>query len=271
MRTWRWWMGLFLLIGVVSSYPLARQCRPMGNPSASPALSVMLVALGGARGILTEVLWWRINDLQQQGRSAEIYPLTEWLTMLEPDSPDALIFNSWNCSYNISGFFHQPEDRWRWVKRGEALLQQGLNLHPENETLLKEMRSFWLLKFFGNIDPGQDYYCQHVAEIPMTEANKALLRSLQLTVDETHPAARLLYWATCAKSQEDVLYALARLHLEELQNPNYNILFSELYRTLRQADVLTSDASHYYKMIARARLAYFPNDIALIKMLEEDL
>lgn len=271
MRKWRWCIGVLLLIGLIGAYPLARQCRPMGNPEASPTLSVMLVALGGARGIITEILWWRINDLQQQSRSAEIYPLTEWLTLLEPDSPDALIFNSWNCSYNLSGFFHQPEERWRWVKRGEALLQQGLRLHPQNLTLLKEMRSFWLLKFFADIDPAQAYYRQHVADIPITEANRAYLRDLHLTVDENTAEARLLYWAHRAQSPEDMLYALAQMHVNQLQNPAFNTLFSTLYLQLSQTDTLTPDARAYYKSIARARLHYFPNDPALHAIVKESL
>jgi hypothetical protein len=59
----------------------------------SPLLSAVFVTMGGARGILSEVLWWRISELQRQDRYAEVMPLTDLLVTLDPASPDTWVYN----------------------------------------------------------------------------------------------------------------------------------------------------------------------------------
>ena len=49
----------------------------------------MIVAgLGGFRSIVAEVVWFRADRLQDEGRYAELAQLSTWLTYLEPHTPE---------------------------------------------------------------------------------------------------------------------------------------------------------------------------------------
>ena len=110
-------VGVGLLGALALSGLATRRALPPTMGADSPMLSTLLVALGGSRGIIAEVLWWRIGDLQRQNRYAELVPLTDLLVTLEPSSPDVWAYNAWNLAYNISVMHQDPEDRWRWVRR----------------------------------------------------------------------------------------------------------------------------------------------------------
>ena len=101
----------------------------------SPMLSAVLVAMGGSRGVVSEVLWWRIADLQRQNRYAELVPLTDLLVTLDPASADTWVYNAWNLTYNISAAHNDDAEKWRWVKRGIELLERGLRAAPQAEPL----------------------------------------------------------------------------------------------------------------------------------------
>src|SRR5438270_12077427 len=107
---------------------------PLEN--APPVLAFTTVALGGFRGLISNALWIRASDLQDEDKFFEMAQLADWITKLEPRYVQVWLVQAWNMAYNISVKFKDFSDRWRWVKRGfELLRDQGLEINP-NEILM---------------------------------------------------------------------------------------------------------------------------------------
>ncbi|MCL1921999.1 MAG: hypothetical protein FWG50_13165 [Kiritimatiellaeota bacterium] len=108
-----------------------------------PALTFVMVGLGGFRGVVSEILWYRVSRLQDQGRYLEIVQLADWITRLDPHAAEAWAYNAWNLSYNISVMMNRPEDRLRWVRNGVSLLRdESLRFNPHEPRLYRELA--WL-------------------------------------------------------------------------------------------------------------------------------
>ena len=100
--------------------------------NAPPVLAFTTVALGGFRGLISNVLWIRANDLQNDDKFFEAAQLADWITELEPHFTQVWLFQAWNMAYNISVKFKDAPDRWRWVERGiELLRDDGLRYNPD--------------------------------------------------------------------------------------------------------------------------------------------
>src|SRR5476651_2911770 len=96
--------------------------------NAPPMLAFTTVALGGFRGLISNFLWIRANDLQQDDKLFEAAQLANWITDLEPHFAQVWAFQAWNMAWNISVKFKENapgdySDRWRWVQRGIELLR----------------------------------------------------------------------------------------------------------------------------------------------------
>jgi hypothetical protein len=86
-----------------------------------------LAALGGFRSIAAEVIWFRADRLQEEGRYVELAQLASLLTFMEPHTTEVWSYAAWNLAYNISVMMPTPEDRWRWVMAAIRLLRdEGL-------------------------------------------------------------------------------------------------------------------------------------------------
>ena len=77
---------------------------------APPALAFTTIALGGFRGIIANVLWMRLQDLQMAEKYFEMVQLADWITKLQPHFSTVWVFQGWNLAYNISVKF-PDEDR----------------------------------------------------------------------------------------------------------------------------------------------------------------
>lgn len=270
--SWKYWiLGCLFAVGLVCTWPITRAVTPSAMQGTSSNVSVLLVSLGGARGILTELLWWRINELQRQGRNAEVYPLTQLLTELDPSTPNVAVFNAWNCAYNIACTYDNPEDRWLWMKRGHAILEDGLQQYPDDSNALREMVAFWQLKFYGNIDPFQSIFHQRVAEIPMSEKVRAVLRAQGLPEDPRVPALRLYAWAHHAHFDREERFALLRLLEMTPQSDLFHKAFADAYSFALHDDRLTNYDIKNYQTLAKERLKRFPQDPYLQRILKEPL
>ncbi len=65
-------------------------------------LAFTTVALGGFRGLISNALWMRANELQEEDKFFEMAQLADWITKLEPYFPQVWLFQAWNMAYNIS-------------------------------------------------------------------------------------------------------------------------------------------------------------------------
>ncbi len=207
--------------------------QPLEN--APPVLAFTTVALGGFRGLISNALWMRATDLQDDDKFFEMAQLADWITKLEPHFVQVWLVQAWNMAYNISVKFKESSpgefpDRWRWVKAGiELLRDQGLRYNPNETLIYRELAWFFQHKIGQNLDDASMYYKQQWAtemanvfgkkkpnldELinPQTEDQKARARLLRETykmdpqfmkeVNEKYgplewrlPEASAIYWA----------------------------------------------------------------------------
>jgi hypothetical protein len=201
------------------------------SAQAPAALNFVMVGLGGFRGLVAEVLWFRVGRLQMEGRYLELVQLANWITMLDPKASEGWTFNAWNLAYNISVMMNRPEDRLRWVLNGISLLRdQALRFNPRDAKLYRELSWMYQHKIGENLDTAHAHYKAYLLEclapcvnsngtVCVSDANRAALISMRLDLGqmvalekrygpldwrmaETHA----LYWASlgrsCAKGAE---------------------------------------------------------------------
>ncbi|MCX6883889.1 MAG: hypothetical protein NTX27_02475 [Verrucomicrobia bacterium] len=136
--------------------------QPLEN--APPVLAFTTVALGGFRGLISNALWIRANDLQEEDKFFEMVQLADWITKLEPHFVQVWLVQAWNMAYNISVKFKDYPDRWRWVERGIMLLRDdGLRWNPNEMLIYRELGWFFQHKMGQNLDDGNMYYKQQWA------------------------------------------------------------------------------------------------------------
>ncbi len=133
--------------------------RTAALENAPPMLAFTTVALGGFRGLISNFLWMRANDLQQDDKFFEAAQLADWITKLEPTFAQVWLFQGWNMAYNISVKFKDFPDRWRWVERGiELLRDDGLRYNPNSVDIYRELGWFFQHKMGANLDDANMYY-----------------------------------------------------------------------------------------------------------------
>jgi len=131
--------------------------QPLEN--APPVLAFTTVALGGFRGLISNILWIRANDLQEEDKFFEMAQLADWITKLEPHFVQVWLVQAWNMAYNISVKFKDFPDRWRWVERGIDLLRdEGLRYNPNETLIYRELGWFFQHKIGQNLDDANMYY-----------------------------------------------------------------------------------------------------------------
>src|SRR5438477_8198118 len=136
--------------------------QPLEN--APPVLAFTTVALGGFRGLISNVLWIRATDLQDKDEFFEMAQLADWITKLEPHFVQVWLVQAWNMAYNISVKFKDFPDRWRWVKRGiELLRDEGLRYNPNETLIYRELGWFFQHKLGQDLDDANMYYKQEWA------------------------------------------------------------------------------------------------------------
>jgi hypothetical protein len=165
--------------------------EPLEN--APPVLAFTTVALGGFRGLISNALWMRANELQDEDKFFEMSQLADWITKLEPHFVQVWLVQAWNMAYNISVKFKENEpgvyaDRWRWVQRGiELLRDEGLKYNPNELLIYRELAWFFQHKIGANLDDGHMYYKQQwIKETSQVfgSTNKVSLQALANPADD---------------------------------------------------------------------------------------
>jgi hypothetical protein len=159
---------------------------PLEN--APPVLAFTTVALGGFRGLISNALWIRANELQEQDKFFEMSQLADWITKLEPHFVQVWLVQAWNMAYNISVKFKDYPDRWRWVQRGiELLRDEGLKYNPNEMLIYRELAWFFQHKMGANLDDAHMFYKQawviETAEV-FGSTNAIPIESLVRPVDD---------------------------------------------------------------------------------------
>jgi len=130
-----------------------------GLTNAPPILAFTTVALGGFRGLISNMLWTRAGQLQEEDKFFEMAQLSDWITKLEPHFSQVWVHEAWNMAYNISVKFKDFPDRWRWVENGiELLRDEGLKYNPDDVLIHRELAWFFQHKMGANLDDASMYY-----------------------------------------------------------------------------------------------------------------
>ena len=195
------------------------------RPASAPAMTEgALAAFGGMRSIVAEVVWFRADRLQDEGRYVELAQLASTLSYLEPHTPEVWSYAAWNLAYNISIMMPTYEDRWRWVNAAIVLLRdKGLVINPTESELYRELAWLFELKLGTNLDMASSVYRAKWREIVEDVARRNAWEELRMdrrVMDEVTKAYRLsdvadpmysaVYWAhigrVVSKKKEDLAF-----------------------------------------------------------------
>ena len=148
------------VVALLALSALAEHLLAAARPVKAPALQESaFAALGGLRSIAAEVIWFRADRLQEEGRYVELSQLAGTLTLMEPHTPEVWSYAAWNLSYNVSIMMATHEDRWRWVTAALKLLRDdGLRLNPTSAELYRELAWMFQLKIGANLDAASYLY-----------------------------------------------------------------------------------------------------------------
>jgi hypothetical protein len=178
---------------------------------SAPALAQgALAALGGFRSIAAEIIWFRADRLQEEGRYVELAQLASLLTFMEPHTTEVWSYAAWNLAYNISVMMPTPEDRWRWVLAAVRLLRdEGLTLNPASPELCRELAWLFELKIGTDIDSAAEVYRAKWKEIVEDVRSRGAWSELKMDPkrmlaiehatgfdDWTDPQMSAMYWAS---------------------------------------------------------------------------
>lgn len=193
-------------LGVAGQFALGSRRQA----SAPVAVEGVLAALGGFRSLAAEVVWFRADNLQKEGRYVELAQLASTLTFLEPHTPEVWSYAAWNLAYNVSIMMPTEEDRWRWVLAALRLLRdEGLALNPAEPELFRELAWLFELKIGGQLDSAAPLYREKWKaivedvrargaweELRMDPAKMSEIERAHGFRDWTDPVLSAVYWAT---------------------------------------------------------------------------
>ena len=200
-------IAVVLAVMAVGGQCALRRLRPRSAPVMSEGV---LAAMGGLRAIAAEVVWFRADRLQEEGRYVELAQLAETLAFLEPHTPEVWSYAAWNLAYNVSVMMPTAADRWRWVLAAIRLLRDsGLRLNPNSPELCRELAWMFELKIGTDLDSAAEHYRgewrrivedvrarQAWDELGMNPVVKARIERATGFDDWTDPQLSAIYWAT---------------------------------------------------------------------------
>jgi hypothetical protein len=211
---------ILVLLSVCLQFAL-RAARPASAPAMTEGA---LAAFGGLRSIVAEVVWFRADRLQDEGRYVELAQLASTLSYLEPHTPEVWSYAAWNLAYNISIMMPTYEDRWRWVYAAICLIRdKGLVLNPTESELYRELAWLFELKLGTTLDMASPVYREKWREAVEDVARRNAWEELRMdkkVMDEVtkaygisdvaDPMYSAVYWAhigrVVSKKKEDVAF-----------------------------------------------------------------
>ena len=214
-------LAVFLALLSVGLQFALRAVRPASAPAMTEGA---LAAFGGIRSIVAEVVWFRADRLQDEGRYVELAQLASTLSYLEPHTPEVWSYAAWNLAYNISVMMPTHEDRWRWVNAAIVLLRdKGLVLNPTESELYRELAWLFELKLGTDLDAAAPVYRAKWREIVEDVARRNAWEELRMdkrVMDEVtkayamsdiaDPMYSAVYWAhigrVVSKKKEDLAF-----------------------------------------------------------------
>jgi len=207
-RRWTFYALILVLAAAAAGGQFAlKRARAADVPALAEGA---YAALGGLRSLVAEVIWFRADRLQDEGRYVELAQLAHALTLMEPHTPEVWSYAAWNLAYNVSVMMPSEEDRWRWVQAAIRLLRdQGLALNPRDAELYRELAWLYELKIGAHLDSAAPHYrrrwAERVADVKRRDAwdelamEPAWMRRVEKATgfdDWTDAQLSAIYWAS---------------------------------------------------------------------------
>lgn len=86
--------------------------------------------------LLAKALWQQSEIFRDTGRWWMVLPLLRITTFLDPSFAEAFDFAGWHIAYNLRAEEKDEQQRFRWVKLGIQVYEQGLERSPNDFSLL---------------------------------------------------------------------------------------------------------------------------------------
>jgi len=170
LKRWVIWLAVLCLLAIAGLAGGKLRQSPKHQLHPNTEATAIIVMLGGFRGVIADLLWYRLAALQEQGQYLELMQLAEWITTLEPDNGDVWVYQAWNLSYNVANMMSRPTDRWRWVLSGiELLRDRGFVMNPGDAKIQRELGWVFQHKLGSDMDTAAPYYRERWAGL-MQEA-----------------------------------------------------------------------------------------------------
>lgn len=229
-----------ILAGLAVGIPTERALRSFRAATTTDAsgtswVRYVMVGFGGFRGVVSEVLWIRAADLQEEGRYFELIQLADWITALDPRADEAWVFNAWNLSYNIPAMLPDPNARLSWVRAGLSLLaDKAIPANPATPRLYRELGWLYQNKIGSADDTAHKTYKLALAaefadrdavigEAPGAKLDKTTVTEIETTfgpLDWRLAPSHAVYWAwrglKCAQKKGFEREALRRMVRQNL-------------------------------------------------------
>lgn len=206
------WRAITVLVPLLGAAVWGQFALHQLRPESAPALAEgPLAALGGLRSLAAEVVWFRMDRLQDEGRYVELAQLASTLSLLEPHTPEVWSHAAWNLAYNVSVMMNTHEERWPWVLAAIRLLRdEGLRLNPREPELYRELAWLFEIKLGADVDSAAPYYREKWKELVTNVKSRGawweelgmdpkimLLIEQQSGCDDwTSPLLSAIYWAS---------------------------------------------------------------------------
>ncbi|MAE60643.1 MAG: hypothetical protein CMJ49_04705 [Planctomycetaceae bacterium] len=251
-----------------------------------PDIAIPNVMFGAFRGLAVDLMWLRLNNMQEEGRFQEMNDLAQWICQLHPRYPKVWLFHAWNMAYNVSVATTKAEERWKWVRDGIALLRdQGIPLNPDSVLLYRELSWIFLHKLGHHADEMHFYYRREFARewhevlgppakgrainglnafLPIAEAYAAHVDPNRPLADEHDPVES---FKLAASGDEDDAHTRAVVELQKLIDQEY-APDVELLRGIGRAMALRNSVEVQY--IASNRFLTYPVDQRLVDWIADE-
>ena len=152
-------LGSTLLVRPINDRRVDLQIVQETRYADAPKYVMLAASLGTFRGLVADFLWYRAEQLKNEGKLFEANTTAEWITTLQPRFGQVWVFQSWNMAYNISVITHTPEERWDWVNKGIKLLRdKGIVYNPHNIAIYRQLGWTFFHKIGQRADDMNQFY-----------------------------------------------------------------------------------------------------------------
>jgi hypothetical protein len=104
-----------------------------------PAAETIRLASLGLRGVAGMVLWNKVHDYQVHRDWASLDATLKQLSLVQSNYIGVWIFQAWNVSFNMSVEWDDYHDRFYYVMKGAAFLEEGTRHNDKAWRLINEM------------------------------------------------------------------------------------------------------------------------------------